>query len=59
MGRGLHATHCETFYFVSGEVEWTVGGESHRLKAGDAVYIPPNTVHKELLFQLGQQLFFF
>jgi len=40
-----HATHCETFYVVSGEVEWTVGGESHRLKAGDAVYIPPNTVH--------------
>jgi len=26
-------------------VEWTVGGESHRLKAGDAVYIRPNTVH--------------
>ena len=26
-------------------MEWTVGGESHRLKAGDAVYIRPNTVH--------------
>jgi len=41
----IHKTHGETFYVFSGQVEWTVGGETHILKAGDAVYIPPNTVH--------------
>jgi quercetin dioxygenase-like cupin family protein len=41
----FHKTHGETFYVFSGKVEWTVGGETHILKAGDAVHIPPNTVH--------------
>lgn len=40
-----HATHSETFYIISGQVEWTVNGEVHVLKAGDAVYIPPRAVH--------------
>lgn len=40
-----HARHFETFYLLSGEAEWTVNGESHRMKAGDAVYIPANTPH--------------
>ena len=40
-----HKTHAETFYIISGQVEWTVGGETHVLKAGDLVHIPPNTVH--------------
>lgn len=40
-----HARHFEAFYLVSGEAEWTVNGETHRLKAGDAVYIPANTPH--------------
>lgn len=40
-----HKTHNETFYVVSGRVEWTVGGETHALSAGDSVYIPANTVH--------------
>ena len=26
-------------------MEWTVGGETHVLNAGDAVHIPQNTVH--------------
>lgn len=41
----FHKTHGETFYVFSGKVEWTVGGETHVLTAGDAVHIPPNTVH--------------
>ena len=41
----FHKTHHETFYVVSGRVEWTVGGETHVMGAGDAVYIPANTVH--------------
>ena len=40
-----HGTHAETFYVFSGQVEWTVGGETHILGAGDAVHIPPNVVH--------------
>lgn len=40
-----HAKHFETFYLLSGEAEWTVNGERHRMKAGDAVYIPANTPH--------------
>jgi mannose-6-phosphate isomerase-like protein (cupin superfamily) len=40
-----HATHSETFYIVSGKVEWTVGGEAHVMSAGDAVHIPAGTVH--------------
>jgi len=41
----FHKTHAETFYIVSGQVEWTVGGETHVMGAGDLVFIPPNTVH--------------
>lgn len=40
-----HKDHSETFYVLDGQVEWTVGGESHVMNPGDAVYIPPNTVH--------------
>lgn len=40
-----HKTHSETFFVVAGQVEWTVEGETHVLNAGDALYIPPNTVH--------------
>jgi len=40
-----HASHFETFILLSGEAEWTVGGETHAMKAGDAVYIPANARH--------------
>ena len=40
-----HKRHAETFYIVSGNVEWTIGGETHVMGSGDAVHIPPNTVH--------------
>lgn len=40
-----HATHHEAFYVLSGQVEWTVGGETHVLKQGDAVHIPPDVLH--------------
>lgn len=41
----FHKTHYEIFYLKSGEAEWTVNGETHKMKAGDAVYIPANAVH--------------
>lgn len=40
-----HTMHAETFYIISGQVEWTIGGETHVMKAGDLVHIPANTVH--------------
>jgi len=40
-----HKDHSETFFVLDGQVEWTVGGETHLMNPGDAVYIPPNTVH--------------
>jgi quercetin dioxygenase-like cupin family protein len=40
-----HAKHFETFYLLSGEAEWTVDSEKHKMKAGDAVYIPANAPH--------------
>jgi quercetin dioxygenase-like cupin family protein len=41
----LHKTHYEIFYLKAGEAEWTVNGEAHKMKAGDAVYIPANAPH--------------
>ncbi|HWK74271.1 MAG TPA: cupin domain-containing protein [Povalibacter sp.] len=42
----FHKRHAEVFYIVDGEVEWTVGGETHVVGPGELVYIPPNTPHK-------------
>jgi quercetin dioxygenase-like cupin family protein len=41
----FHKKHAETFLILSGQVEWTIGGETHVAGPGDAVHIPPNTVH--------------
>jgi quercetin dioxygenase-like cupin family protein len=40
-----HREHSETFYMISGEMEWTVEGESQILGPGDLVYIPPFAHH--------------
>ena len=40
-----HKIHSETFYILSGHVEWTIDGETHVMGPGDAVHIRPNTVH--------------
>lgn len=45
VGPHFHKIHTETFYVISGRVEWTVGGETHILSSGDGVHIPANTVH--------------
>jgi|SRR6185437_3149102 len=41
----FHKKHAETFLILSGHVEWTIGGETHVMGPGDAVHIPPNTIH--------------
>ncbi len=45
VGPHFHHSHAETFYVLSGRVEWTVNGETHQMGTGDLVYIPPDTVH--------------
>lgn len=41
----FHKEHAEVFYVIEGQVEWTVGGETHLMGPGSLVYIPPDTVH--------------
>jgi len=41
----FHQEHAEVCYVIAGQVEWTVGGETHLMGAGSMVYIPPDTVH--------------
>ena len=40
-----HTKHFEAFYLLSGEAEWTVNGETHQMKAGNAIYIPAGALH--------------
>lgn len=40
-----HREHSEMFYMISGQMEWTVEGESQILGPGDLVYIPPYAHH--------------
>lgn len=41
----FHKWHAEVFYVTSGQVEWTVDGETHLMGPGSLVYIPPGAVH--------------
>jgi len=41
----FHKKHFEVFYLLDGQVEWTVGGETHLMNPGDVVYVPSNTIH--------------
>ena len=41
----IHHNQVETFYILEGEMEITVGGETHKAKAGDFVHISKGTPH--------------
>jgi quercetin dioxygenase-like cupin family protein len=43
--RHSHREHSETFYMISGQMEWTVEGEAQILGPRDLVYIPPFAHH--------------
>ena len=45
VGTHFHKRHYEIFYLKEGRAEWTVNGETHQMKAGDAVWIPANSRH--------------
>lgn len=41
----LHRGIAETIYVIEGEFEITVAGQSRRLEAGQAIYVPADVVH--------------
>ena len=41
----IHHNQVETFYILEGEMEITVGGETHKAKAGDFVHVSKGTPH--------------
>jgi quercetin dioxygenase-like cupin family protein len=43
--RHLHREHTETFYAISGKVEFELEGRTVVLSAGDTLLIPPGVVH--------------
>ena len=40
-----HHPHSQITHIESGVFDVSIGGESRRMKGGDAYYIPPNVVH--------------
>lgn len=40
-----HDNHEQIYFILKGSGIMTVGNENEKVKAGDAVYIPPNTQH--------------
>ena len=40
-----HKFHSEVFFVISGDMEWTVDGDTQQIGPGDLVYIPPNSHH--------------
>jgi len=41
----IHTVPEEIYYVLRGEGEMTLGGETISIKAGMAIYIPPNVLH--------------
>ena len=41
----IHHNQVETFYILEGEMEITVGGQTHEAKAGDFVHVSKGTPH--------------
>lgn len=40
-----HATHTENVYILDGEGEMLLGDKTFKVKKGDIIFIPMNTVH--------------
>jgi mannose-6-phosphate isomerase-like protein (cupin superfamily) len=40
-----HTTHTENVYILDGEGEMVLGDRSFKVKKGDIIFIPKNTVH--------------
>jgi quercetin dioxygenase-like cupin family protein len=44
-GPHFHKLHVDSFYVLEGELEFQVGGETHRAGPGTFVAVPPGTIH--------------
>jgi mannose-6-phosphate isomerase-like protein (cupin superfamily) len=44
-GAHYHRERDEIDYIVKGQANMTIAGQTHLVKAGDLIYIPPMTVH--------------
>ena len=40
-----HEWHSELFFVLSGQMQWTVNGETRVIGPGDMIYIPPQSPH--------------
>ncbi|WP_339831510.1 cupin domain-containing protein [uncultured Altibacter sp.] len=40
-----HAHFKETFLIVEGEMDFVINGETRKVKTGESISLPPNTVH--------------
>lgn len=40
-----HEKYHESFYIMEGEMDFVINGELRKIKKGESVDIPPNTVH--------------
>ena len=47
----VHETSAELLYVEQGVVEMTIGEQTLRASAGDAIYIPPNTPHSATVLE--------
>lgn len=41
-----HVSHSENVFVLEGEGIFTLGSETHEIKAGDMIFIPVNTFHE-------------
>ncbi len=56
----IHPNQDEIFYVVEGEYAFEVGGEKHKLMAGETIFLPRNVPHAfAQLSDNGKMVFFF
>lgn len=48
-----HHVHTQSTFVKSGVFDFTIGGETHRLLAGDSVVIPSNVEHGCVAIEAG------
>ena|ERR1035437_3869403 len=41
----IHANHSEVVYVISGTADFVMNNQTMKIKAGDYIFIPKNTVH--------------
>jgi quercetin dioxygenase-like cupin family protein len=57
--RHLHRVHTETFYVVSGKVEFKLDDRTDILSAGDTLHVPCNVPHEVKCLEPAKMLTFY